>query len=391
MKTFYITVLCTSLALGAYAQDDNGKHYLQQVISEVSPDEYEEYFYNSDNLVDSISWGNDEYEHSSLFTYDDNNNIVGIQVYQVINFEQYKTPRFEYDYDDQNRQIERRNYNAFPGLDEMLSGTMKYSYDDNGNMVKHETYTDAECTYLYDMGEYEYNDKNQLLKETLYRRDQFSGSDELVVGDVLEYTYDDKDRLFEIVTYTLNNVNELLITQKATYNYDENGNLGSIMSYLNRGSNESPSYYPATQHIFVYDTDVNMQDVVYAVDPEYGEPDVLEAFQKSNNKIVRDSTYGEFDGVWGLYDIREFVYTDVRPSRPVIGVESVASENEAAMYMLGDRIYLTGVKENALVQIYDEAGRLVVVTYNTESGIPAMNLPKGVKILKTEGLTQKFF
>lgn len=389
MKKLYIAAVCASLALNSFAQDNNdGKQYLHQLNSEIAPDEYKEFFYNANNLADSIAWCDGEHEFSSTFSYDDNLNLIGIQVYQTVDMEQLKTPRFEYDYDDQNRIIERRNFNAFPGLPEMQSGTIKYMYDENGNMSEHTTYLGTD---IYDRGEYVYNDKNQLIKETIYKPDAFSGSDELTESDVLEYTYDDQDRIFEIVTKTLNNVGELLITQKTTYVYDENGNLGSIMSYLNRGSNDAPVYYPATQHIFVFDTDTKVEDVVYPVDPEYGEVDIQEAFELSKSKIVGDSIYGEFDGVWGLFDARDFVYTDVRPSRPEIGVEEAVAGNEASMFVLGDRIYLTGVKQNALVQIYDEAGRLVVVTYNTEAGISTANLPEGVKILKTEGLTQKFF
>lgn len=418
MKKFYSLALLAAVSLGAFAQqEENASLYLETYEAQMAfesdvEDTYSIFYYNEANLMDSMAWSDGASIHSNGYGYDGNGNLVRMRNYTVTQdaFETTVTPGFliEYDYDEEGRIIERRNYNVDylnPGQ-VALDGRIVYSYDEaNGNLLKETVYvmvwneagTGKDEAFGYTV-EYSYDENNRLVKKSTYGNADVDGeSTEINETSRVEYTYDDQGRLFETLEYVLQESGTaLMLTQKSDRTYDENGNIYAIKGYQNRGGAiDNPYWVGASETRFTYDESVSAEGVVYPYHREaaYGlSQSQLDVFSTAKNLIVKDSTWLEFDGAgWNLSDIGDYTYSEGRPTRPNTGaVESVDSADEVTMVVVGGRVYLYGVEEGAIVNIYDAAGRVVLSASYTEAGIPVERVAPGVKILKTGSFTGKF-
>ena len=222
MKKIYSLALLAAVSLGAFAQqEEEPSLYLSNFESQIAGDSEEgsfsEFYYNEENLVDSILWSSGELIHSNAYTYE-NGNIISMQNYTVDAFGSSAGFFIEYSYDEQGRVIERKNYNNY-GTGLVLAGRIEYYYDETtGSLVTEKCYTvfwegESMTSYI----EYSYDRSGRLVKEDTYTDSNVSAR--------IEYIYDEDGRLSEQLDYLLSeNGTELVLSRKTDRTYDENGN-----------------------------------------------------------------------------------------------------------------------------------------------------------------------
>lgn len=381
---------CLLFAFGlANVNAQESKEYLRSVQSLRSLDEFEEYYYDSQDRLDSISISlpvneTDVTTACRKLYRDENGNVILNQWYQIIDFVFNNTAKIEYKYDENGNLIERINYQNYGAMTK--AGHMKYYYNEDNLLTK------KELLYVWDdsiweYSEYEYDDNNRLLSETITDTGIVSG-EKPGVKQKLIYSYNEDGFLERVQTQIVNAVGSLYESQKTEYSYDEAGNLVEVNDFLNKGV-----YQPAGRVKYVYDMEVSADNVVYPfddIDP-LDPAEMLYSDVKSycNNKLVTDSVWLEFEGTWGLADIRKYVY-DTDPGTSSIK-ETVSNEtSELVVVNNGGLIYLSGVKDGELVYIYDVNGNLLVVSSYDQSGIATSGLPNGVKLVKVGNREAKF-
>lgn len=117
------------------------------------------YIYNGDNLIEEIS-------------YSDTTNI--------------ETTRIAYEYDSKRNKTKMSHY-----LYNKLYNTIKYTYDDNNNLIE-EIYQEVDSQVKF-VTKYNYNSNNKLLEESVYKQG--------ILDKRKFYTYDDKNRLISTIYY----------------------------------------------------------------------------------------------------------------------------------------------------------------------------------------------
>lgn len=361
------------------------KEYLRSIESKIAPDEYEEYYYDSKNQLDSIYFSLVMNETDVVITTrkllrDDNGNVVLRKWYQIIDFVDRYTNKIEYKYDDSNRITERINYMDY-GAGFVAQGHFRYVYDDNGLLVKKESlnvWTGGVGGY----SDYSYAD-GKLQEELIYGVDPLGSESEIVLLQKLGYEYNDKGDLERMTTFLKNQAGELYETQKAEYKFDEVGNLLEVNEFLSKGG-----WQPASSVKYTYDMNVSADNIVYPMDFDDLEMNYSDAYTYCQNKIVNDSTWIEFEGSWGLYDVRNYSYEN----NPGTSVESVKVSEKSDLVVVNDggMIYLPGTNDGEYVYIYDVNGNLLVAVTYTQSGISVSGLPNGVKLVKVGNREAKF-
>lgn len=375
-KRNVVLLLAAFACISVFAQ--NGTHYLKSITSEVEPSEYEQFYYNSEDKVDSLDWSNLQAEGSCSFVYDAMGNLVRHNIFQILNYKNSYVSYIDYEYDEDGNLVKRTNYNDYTGNgDNMVrGGVIEYTYED-GHLVKETTFVDwysPGTLEVYSYVDYIYSDDGKLESEVAYLDDGFGS---LAINSQVDYFYDGQGRISEAVT-SFANYGTLTEQSKVAYVFDDNGDLVERTSYQKSGG-----WFPATSTYFVYDISVDAENVVYPYDNEDMYTD--EVYKMSAHKLVRDTTYSEFEGDWGLYDIQNYNYEIVEPA----GISEVKTER-LSMNVSGGMLYLAGVQNGTSVCIYDSAGRLVRSMVYNGGGIPVEGLPEGVKIVKAGNMTGKF-
>lgn len=385
-KFTLVTSLLISGASILYAQDT--KEFLRSVQSLVVPDEYNEFYYNAGNQLDSIVWSLPISETeisvgSRKLYYGDNNKVILRDLFQIIDFVNRKTGKVEYTYGENGLVLERKNYMDFMGNGTMvLQGHLKYYYDAGNMIIRMESLNPWE-EYIMEYTEYSYTD-NRLSEETVYKLDEENWSDEFVFAQKLTYEYDSNGRKLKETTLLADANGNPYENEKTDYVYDEAGNLTEKNTFLNKGS-----WVPARSEKYVYDLSVKAENVVYPLDSDDYEMFANEVYGYCSNKIVQDSLWLEFEGNWGLYNVNDYIYENV-PAPASVGRYEILQQEELGVITADGMIYLKDVKEGEQVAIYDNSGRILVATLYQESGIPVANLPTGTKIIKAAGKTAKF-
>lgn len=377
---------CLLLALGCVnGNAQESKEYLRSIESEIAPNEYEKYFYDSNEQLDSIFFSLSSNETDIVVTTrklirDDKGNVVLRNWYQIIDFMDRYTNKIEYKYDDNNRLSERINYMDY-GAGFVAQGHYRYVYDDNGLLVKKESlnvWTGGVGGY----SDYSYTD-GKLQEEVIYGVDPLGSESEIVLLQKLAYEYDDKGDLERMTTFLKNKVGELYETQKTEYKFDEVGNLLEINDFLNKGG-----WLPASSVKYRYDMNTSSDNIVYPLDSDDLEMNYSDVYKYAQNKIVQDSTWMEFETSWALYDVRNYTY-ESNPGTSVDRVESVDT-SEITVVNDGGMIYLPGTNDGEYVYIYDVNGNLLVAVTYSQSGISVSGLPNGVKFIKVGNREAKF-
>lgn len=379
MRKFYLLTFAAACCFSlAQAQE---KHYLRAINSTVSQLEYNKYFYDSEGRTDSIHWSDELAEGSVKLTYDEAGNVVQRDMFQLIDFNNSYTDYVAYQYDDAGRVTMRQNYHDY-GWGFQRQGTKVYTYE--GDLLMNiTTWYGANYGEGIDYSEYEeftYDEDGRLIVHSV---DAPNLNNEVAPSQSLIYTYGSDGRVAEILTQNANRAGTLVDFQKDQYEYDEAGNVTSVTTLL-----ANTGWRPTQAAYYFFDYDITNEDVVYPEEPE--EMFTNSLLQGNYNMVVRDSLCQEYEGEWGTYNINEYEYD----SDPGTGIEEQVNDDNASeslsVTVLGDRIYVAGIAEGETIRIYDCSGRLIITGRYTEGGIPAYDLPEGVKILKAGKAAGKF-
>lgn len=169
--------------------------------------------YNANNLLTEkfviiINNGLDSTKYKTIYSYDDNYNLIEVIKTQTIDGVWRNTYRYLYDYDEFNRLIKKYIFAQYP-LDEWL---YRWQFD------------------------YIYNSMDSLQEEITYVRE----ADSWVFSSKDIYSYNDSRLLQSRETYMLDDDSVLYLDKKKEYDYDENGmNATEIQTNLKNGRMEN--------------------------------------------------------------------------------------------------------------------------------------------------------
>lgn len=158
-------LVCTVafFSITAIAQNINKEYSLREYRSSDYL-EYEKYTYNSDLLLTSTDnlLLDDAIQVRDSLTYDQSNNVVKLDGYQLLNGSWKHVYYMDYTYDDNGNILSRSNYNSFGGSSFTLGGTYLYFYEDN-KLTSWKMYMSG--TDLVEQCQISYNDNNQVVLE----------------------------------------------------------------------------------------------------------------------------------------------------------------------------------------------------------------------------------
>lgn len=188
-----------ALSQGLKAQDQSPK-YLFQGIERVNTKAGFRYVYDTSNKLKASVYYDKQGKvpHVDSIYYDNQGRIVRVDQYQVLSGE-IPDPlpldtRFQYTYDDKGRLYERITYMGYDL--EKPSGKKELIYDEHGNNI-------IIRTYLLSIGKtvdmrYVYNEKNQLIKSG-YPSDEDPNK---ITTNIKTYEYDENGNLIKENSYT---------------------------------------------------------------------------------------------------------------------------------------------------------------------------------------------
>lgn len=363
------------------------KQYLRTVQAQKEPNEFFSFYYDDENRLDSIIWSMMETETKVAHGYrklyrDDIGNVILRNWYQTIDFVSNQTSKIEYQYNDKNQLITRKNYNNY-GYGLIPQGHYSYEYNDDGTLHLMKKYDAWEETKEIGHTDYVY-ENGKLIEEIDYGPDLSIGAEDgaIILQQKITYSYYDDGKINTVVTLIRNQTGELYENEKAIYTYDEYGNLVSKKNFLNKGG-----WQPAVELKYSYDLKYDADEIVYPIDNDIYEPTYAEVYEMANNRIIEEEKWSEFEGDWALFDTYEYVYENV-PGASVSEVKDIDSN----LIVVNDKgvIYLSGVKDGEIVYIYDVNGNLLVASTYVQGGLTVAGLPNGIKIVKVANRTAKF-
>ncbi len=257
------------------------------------------------------------------FVYDEKGNVVSIK-------------RINITYDDGNRLIAVKNYNANGGLLEKY----EYSYDANNNITSVVTNSGTIS--------YQYDELNQLTQETL------------LDGTTITYEYDAVgNRTKKIVTvggtptttnYTYNDGNELISVDGQAYTYDANGNL------TNNGNKT-----------FIYDEENRLIEVKDASNQTIATYTYDHEGKRSSITTTSGTTYFHYSGDKVIYETDASNNITAEYTYDPLGNPATMTKNGVTYYYHlnghGDVVALTDGSGNIVAEYsYDAWGNIISQT-----------------------------
>ena len=163
MRIYLLICTVAFFSISAIAQNINKEYSLREYRSSDYL-EYEKYTYNSDLLLTSTDnlLLDDAIQVRDSLTYDQSNNVVKLDGYQLLNGSWKHVYSMYYTYDDNGNVLSRSNYNSFGGSSFTLGGTYLYFYEDN-KLTSWKMYMSG--TDLVEQCQISYNDNNQVILE----------------------------------------------------------------------------------------------------------------------------------------------------------------------------------------------------------------------------------
>ena len=301
--------------MSSYNSDDNyinctysydASHRLVSVY-EIVPAEYE--------LIDSVR-------------YNEYNQMVRIDGYQLLGNTWKHVYYLEYTYNNQGLLASRSNYNNFDGVFE-IGGTYEYFYNSNGQIVSTElTMGDM----LYQVVEYEY-ENGLLATETWSYSNPFSSSDVFEPAERMDYSYNNDGNLI-LLTYNTFDGYSWEVYGTRTYTYNEDGNCTEVHAY---DANENET----ERSIFTFDNRL-LEETLMPWTPEITRPETY-----TNKNIYRLEEYWALDANFTLQYVCDYEYNYVD-----IDAVGLADVKESPLNITPnptkDVIILSGLKEDLL-------------------------------------------
>ena len=342
--------------------------YNYKLSSYNSDDNYINCYYSYDasrRLISVYELIPAEYELIDSIRYNEQNQMVRIDGYQLMGNYWKHVYYLEYTYNNQGLLASRSNYNNFDGVFE-LGGTYEYFYNSNGQITRAElTMSDV----LYQAVDYEYYN-GFLTSEIWSYSDFFSSSDELFPSERIDYTYNNQGNVSLIEYSSYDGVGWDLYGE-TTYTYNEDGNCTEVHSY-DANQNETE------RSIFTFDNRL-LEETLMPWTPELTRP------QTYNNKnIYRIEEYWALDVNFTLQYVCDYEYNYIDVNAEV-GLEDVeANPLTLSPNPTKDVIILSGLKEGVhQMEIIDMAGRVMMKGSITNNAtINLSDLQKGCYLVK---------
>ena len=389
MKKILLVAICCVLALNVYAQEFQKHTHIRKDAKDLNfrPAEkmltsgdynYKMSSYNSDDNYINCNYSYDashrlvsvyeivpaEYELIDSVRYNEYNQMVRIDGYQLLGNTWKHVYYLEYTYNNQGLLASRSNYNNFDGVFE-IGGTYEYFYNSNGQIVSTElTMGDM----LYQVVEYEY-ENGLLATETWSYSNPFSSSDVFEPAERMDYSYNNDGNLI-LLTYNTFDGYSWEVYGTRTYTYNEDGNCTEIHAY-DADENETE------RSIFTFDNRL-LEETLMPWTPEITRPETY-----TNKNIYRLEEYWALDANFTLQYVCDYEYNYVD-----IDAVGLADVKESPLNITPnptkDVIILSGLKEGVhQMEIIDMAGRVMMQGSITNNAtINLSDLQKGCYLVK---------
>ncbi|MBQ9607953.1 MAG: hypothetical protein IJV15_00750 [Lachnospiraceae bacterium] len=286
------------------------------------------YYYKFNDSIDSWGFGepagapgyrlinvserNDFYEVKTIYTYDDNGNLIEEKSYNSSLGDRW-FQKWNYFYDEKGRIIKELFYNQYvPEEFEDLSWYQieTYKYDSNGNLVEYYHSDEGASGTTF----YEYDNNGKLIKAT----------DSSLVGYCTIYEYDANGK---ISVETSNDKNGNL-SHKATYQYDSNGTLvEKVEDYENTND-----YGDNWRYVEKYDSHWNLCTKTDYKNGEIWDEHEYQNEYDANGNLVK-VTYDDYDGR-SVESTYEYEYIGGGTTPTPAPAEPIAKEGYSSMYRL---------------------------------------------------------
>lgn len=306
-----------------------------------------------------------QYELIDSIRYNEQNQMVRLDGYQLIGNTWVNVYYLEYTYNNQGLIASRANYNNFDGVFE-LGGLYEYFYNPQGQLIS----TDLTMgDMLLQMVEYEYANGLLTTETWSYTFDPFASNPTFTASERIDYSYNEGK--LSLITYNVFDGFEWSLYATRTYTYDEDGNCTEIHAY-DADENETE------RSIFTFDNRL-LEETLIPWTPELTRP------QTYNNKnIYRIEEYWALDANFTLQYVCDYEYNYIDINAEV-GLEDVeANPLTLSPNPTESTLILSGLKEGVYkMEVMDMSGRVMIMDNITNNSlINLSSLQKGCYVVK---------
>lgn len=396
-KTILLAALGASLCSSTLAAEEVTTHFLEDLKTQ-SGVEYIRYKYNDFNKVSEIIHKDNAELRMSvkrLFTYDENGNCIeelAMQDYYMTGDPEKYVPvvKVTYDYNDKNQVSKRTLFS----LDLSSGATIEQcSFIETSYL---EFYYDfwgnlSQVNTLFPGGAvvqrdtYMFDTFDRITRKDSYNL--FGNVDELISSLRYIYTdeYSEDSELIRIENYALDSDGVNYLKDVTDFIYDDDNLLETVEVY----SGDHATI--VTRDDYTYRTDFSIEDTVYPInfeDTYWVDVPEFSLFKKpvdtKESFVVNDNTYN-----LEYLDTYKYLYT----GDAELGVEKIAVPGLVAPVMFrgidGNKIILDGVAPSERVRLLDMEGKILFEGIYG-AGINAAGLPTGAYIVMTSTSAVKF-
>ncbi|MEE1142309.1 MAG: T9SS type A sorting domain-containing protein [Bacteroidales bacterium] len=305
-----------------------------------------------------------EYELIDSIRYNDYNQMVRLDGYQLLNNEWKNVYYIEYTYNNQGLIASRANYNNFDGVFE-LGGLYEYFYNPQGQLIS----TDLTMgDMLLQMVEYEYANGLLTTETWSYADDPFSSNSTFTANERIDYSYNEGK--LSLITYDVFDGFEWSLYGTRTYTYDDAGNCTEVHAY-DADENETE------RSIFTFDNRL-LEETLMPWTPEMTRPQTF-----NNRNLYTLEEYWALDANFTLQYVCDYEYNYV--DIDAVGLADVEQlPLTIAPNPTESLITLSGLKEGVhQMEVIDMAGRVVMTQEIKNNAIINLSsLQKGCYLVK---------
>lgn len=324
-----------------------------------------DFYYDNQNRILAVHENvPSEYKLRDSVRYNEYNQMVRIDGYQLLNGTWKNVYYIEYTYNNQGLLASRSNYNNFDGVFE-LGGVYEYFYNSNGQITSTEL-TMGEM--LLQMVEYEYTNGLLTTETWSYADDPFSTNTTFTANERMDYTYTNGN-LTHIDYNTFDGYSWELYGER-TYTYDASNNCTEVHAYDANGNETERS-------IFTYDNRL-LAETLMPWTPEITRPETF-----NNTNIYTTEEYWALDTNFELQYVCDYEYFYIKMDG--VGLADVEQlPLTIAPNPTENIITLSGFGEGVhQMEIIDISGRVVMTDNVTNSKqINLSSLQKGCYLVK---------
>lgn len=341
--------------------------------------EYEQYTYNSDNLLKATDHLFDDgmLVTDSLY-YDDANNVIRLDRHQLLNGNWVHVSYIEYTYDENGNKTSRSNYNSFGGPTFTLGGVYNYHYENN-------VLTDWELlmsgTDLVEIGTLTYNADGQLIAEL--GQDAWGGPME--DSWKIDYVYN-PDGSMKTTSQSFWNGSSWNLAGSEWFFYDDHGN---CIEWQHKRGNTVTNKFE-----YEYDLEYSLDQLVLPFNPE--DETETKSLVEHNNMMLLSHWYTENDQGNLIY-VCDYIYTyEMIEFMGTQNPGSIASDLMIYPNPASDLVTISGGEMTIkTMDVVDTTGRVVMKNSNVnkkETNLDVSGLSSGVyfvRMLTSKGVVTK--